>query len=101
MQSKIRLGDLIDDYCPRCRLLLDHSVASMVGEQVAKVVCRTCFNEHPYRHGKAGKKKKSDVESLMAELLARAPQSPQTPPASTVDEPKARPRSPRRKLGSA
>jgi len=25
-----RLGDTIDDYCPRCRLLLNHAVASLV-----------------------------------------------------------------------
>ena len=24
-----RLGDVIDDYCPRCRLLLNHDVASL------------------------------------------------------------------------
>ncbi len=101
MQDKIRLGDVIDDYCPRCRLLLDHSVASLVGEEVAKVVCRTCFNEHPYRHGKGGKKKKSEVESLMSELLSRAPQAPPASPVPTAEQRKPPPRSPRRKLGSA
>jgi len=101
VQGKIRLGDVIDDYCPRCRLLLDHSVASLVGQEVAKVVCRTCFNEHPYRHGKGGKKKKSEVESLMSELLSRAPQAPTASPVPTPEEPKPPPRSPRRKLGSA
>ena len=29
----LRLGDVIDDYCPRCRLLLNHDVASMTGRQ--------------------------------------------------------------------
>ena len=32
-----RLGDVIDDYCPRCRLLLNHDVASLTGEHIAKV----------------------------------------------------------------
>ena len=40
----------IDDYCPRCRLLLNHDVASLVGGAVAKVTCRTCYNTHDYRH---------------------------------------------------
>ncbi len=34
----LRLGDEIDDYCPRCKLLLNHAVASMVGSTVVKVV---------------------------------------------------------------
>ena len=44
-----RLGDVIDDYCPRCRLLLNHDVTSLVGTEVAKVTCRTCHNTHDYR----------------------------------------------------
>ena len=45
----LRLGDVIDDYCPRCRLLLNHDIASLT-EAVAKVTCRTCYNTHDYRH---------------------------------------------------
>ena len=46
----LRLGDVIDDYCPRCRLLLNHDIASLAGGAVAKVTCRTCYNTHDYRH---------------------------------------------------
>ncbi len=66
-----RLGDLIDDYCPRCRLLLNHAVASMVGDQVAKVICQTCLSEHAYMDGKEGKKKKSPRETLFDQVLAK------------------------------
>ena len=45
-----RLGDVIDDYCPRCRLLLNHDVTSLFGGEVAKVTCRTCHNTHDYRN---------------------------------------------------
>ena len=45
-----RLGDVIDDYCPRCRLLLNHDVTSLFDAEVAKVTCRTCHNTHDYRH---------------------------------------------------
>jgi hypothetical protein len=31
---------VIDDYCPRCRLLLNHDVTSLFGDAVAKVTCR-------------------------------------------------------------
>src|SRR5436190_406391 len=45
-----RLGDVIDDYCVKCRQIMNHSVVSMVGEEPAKVRCRTCHNDHDYRH---------------------------------------------------
>ncbi len=79
-----RLGDLIDDYCPRCRLLLNHAVASLVDEKVAKVICQTCYSEHPYRHGEGGKKKKpSGRAGLFGEVLSK------TKPSSAVSTPTA------------
>ena len=61
----VRLGDVIDDYCPRCRLLLNHDIASLVGTEVAKVTCRTCYNTHDYRNGQVPKRegKKDDKKS--------------------------------------
>jgi hypothetical protein len=53
-----RLGDLIDDYCPRCKLLLNHAIASFVGTEVVKVICQTCLSEHPFLHAESPKKKK-------------------------------------------
>jgi hypothetical protein len=70
--SPPRLGDLVDDYCPRCRLLLNHAVASMVGNQVAKVICQTCLSEHAYMDGKEAKKKKTPRETLFDQVLAKA-----------------------------
>jgi hypothetical protein len=84
-----RLGDVIDDYCPRCRLLLNHDVASLVGGTIAKVTCRTCFNSHDYRHGEVPKRrgKKDEKKKLMDEVLANLPVPPgaaaATPPAAT------------------
>jgi hypothetical protein len=72
-EPALRLGDTIDDYCPRCRLLLDHAIASMVGNTVVKVTCRTCFSEHPYREGKLPPKKKPGTRAaLFQEVLAKA-----------------------------
>jgi hypothetical protein len=78
-----RLGDVIDDYCPRCRLLLNHDVASLYAEVVAKVTCRTCFNTHDYRGGQVPPKRKSkrdDPKSLMDQVLAGMPAPPEPPP---------------------
>lgn len=78
-----RLGDLIDDYCPRCRLLLNHAIASMVGDQVAKVICQTCLSEHAYLHAKEAKKKAGGGrETLFDQVLATsgATAAPDPPP---------------------
>lgn len=91
MQIKIRLGDMIDDYCPRCRLLLNHNVVSMVGEEVVKVRCRTCHNEHDYRHGKGGRKKKTELQSLFDQVLAKMPQPPPPPEPRKDLRPRTRP----------
>ena len=69
----IRLGDILDDYCTRCRLLTNHSVVALVGESVKKVRCRTCNHEHDYRQGQGGTKKTkkaSAYEQVLASVLA-------------------------------
>lgn len=73
--SEIRLGDIIDDYCSRCRLLTNHSVVSLLGEQVKKVRCRTCSHEHDYRHGRGGRKKSSQP-SAFEQVLASITRAP-------------------------
>jgi hypothetical protein len=80
----LRLGEVIDDYCPRCRLLMNHDIASLSGDQVAKVTCRTCHNTHDYRHAQVPtrrKTKKDDPKSLMEQVLASMPLPPSPPPA--------------------
>ena len=80
-----RLGDVIDDYCPRCRLLLNHDVTSLYDDQAAKVTCRTCHNTHDYRHAQVPPRRKSakkeDKQSLMEQVLASMPRPPEPPPA--------------------
>lgn len=56
---EIRLGDIIDDHCTRCRRLTNHSIMAIVDGAPAKVQCRTCYHEHKYRHGKGAAKKKA------------------------------------------
>ncbi len=78
---RVRLGDLIDDYCPRCKLLLNHNIASFRDNRVAKVICRTCFTEHPYLKGKAAAKKPpkaraSSFDQVLAKVSTSAPDRP-------------------------
>jgi hypothetical protein len=56
--SDLRLGDVIDDYCIKCRRLTNHSIVSMVSGEVAKVRCRSCYHDHDYLREQAPPSKK-------------------------------------------
>ena len=66
-----RLGDVIDDYCVKCRRLTNHSIVSVVEAQAAKVRCRTCYHDHDYRHEQAPPTKK-ELKKAEAEAAALA-----------------------------
>jgi hypothetical protein len=91
-----RLGDLVDDYCPRCRLLLNHAIASQVQGEIAKVICQTCFTEHPYRKGEGGKKKPANPRAtLFDQVVAKMPAAA-APPAPPAAAPRKRTANPAR-----
>ena len=71
-EQALRLGELIDDYCPRCKLLLNHAIASMMDGQAVKVICKTCYTEHAYRRGEGGKKKAPAGMTLFEQVLSSA-----------------------------
>ncbi len=48
-----RLGDIIDDFCVRCKRIMNHAVVSVLNNEPAKVRCRTCHSDHDYRHEQA------------------------------------------------
>jgi hypothetical protein len=54
----LRLGDVIDDYCVKCRRLTNHSIVSLMNSSAAKVRCRTCYSDHDYRNEQAPPTKK-------------------------------------------
>ena len=83
-----RLGDTIDDYCPRCRLLLNHAVASLVDGKVVKVVCQTCHSEHPYRNAEMPPKKKPGSRAVLFEqVLTKTTATPEADPTTPAEEP--------------
>jgi hypothetical protein len=68
---ELRLGDIIDDYCIKCRRLTNHAVVSLVEGAAAKVRCRTCYHDHDYRHELAPPSKKDLKKAeLFNEVLA-------------------------------
>jgi hypothetical protein len=64
-----RLGDVIDDFCVKCRRVTNHSIVSIIEQEAAKVRCRTCYHDHDYRHEQAPPSKK---ELKKAEAEAQA-----------------------------
>jgi hypothetical protein len=48
-----RLGDDIDDFCVKCKRVMNHSVVSILNDEPAKVRCRTCHSDHDFRHEQA------------------------------------------------
>lgn len=73
MERKISLGDTIDDFCPKCRLILNHGVVAMVDDEVKQVRCLTCSNEHSYRHARDTRRKKDTKKSLFDQVLSGMP----------------------------
>src|SRR6266567_2848122 len=45
-----RLGDDIDDFCVRCKRIMNHAIVSVLNGEPAKVRCRTCHSDHDFRH---------------------------------------------------
>ncbi len=100
-QRQLRLGDILDDYCPRERRVTNHAVVAMVGQDVKQTRCTTCEAEHEYKEAKVPRqRRKSDTPAaLYTQVLANGPKrvvheapvdggapgetAPSEPPAST------------------
>lgn len=69
-QRPLRLGDIVDDYCPRERRITNHAVVVMAGDEITQTRCAACDAEHPYKHAKGPLRKKKDGSALYDEVLA-------------------------------
>ena len=81
--GELRLGDIIDDYCVKCKRIMNHAIVSMLnnGRQVR---CRTCHSDHDYRHELPPPPKvDSRKQALFNEVLAKV--SPGQASAPLVD----------------
>ena len=67
----MRLGDVIDDHCVKCRRITNHSIVSLVNGEAAKVRCRTCYHDHDYRHEQPPPSKK-ELKKAEADAQAAA-----------------------------
>ena len=59
MQKVSKVGDDIDAWCTRCKMVLGHTILAMVGDRPARVRCNTCQGEHNYKASAAAPKRGS------------------------------------------
>ena len=72
-QRQLRLGDVLDDYCPRERRLTNHVVVAMIGDDVKQTRCTTCEAEHEYKQARLPRqRRKSEPAALYSQVLASA-----------------------------
>jgi hypothetical protein len=83
-QRQLRLGDIVDDYCPRERRVTNHAIVAMVGQDVKQTRCTTCDAEHEYKQARVPpqRKKKAAPGALYQEVLAGMPRKTPVPAAS-------------------
>ena len=90
-QRQLRLGDILDDYCPRERRLTNHAVVAMIGDTVKQTRCTTCDAEHEYKNAKVPRqRRKSETPAaLYAQVAASGPKrvAHEPPPAPHDAEP--------------
>ena len=82
-QRRLRLGDILDDYCPRERRITNHAVVAMIDEQVKQTRCTTCDAEHEYKEARTpSPRKKKD-----AGVLGDIPDAALRPAVEATDAP--------------
>jgi len=62
-QRPLRLGDLVDDYCPRERRITNHAIVAIVEDAIRQTRCTACEADHVYKGGKAPLRKKPPAAS--------------------------------------
>ena len=79
-QRRLRLGDILDDYCPRERRVTNHAVVAMIEEDVKQTRCTTCDSEHAYKGARVpARRKKETPSALYKEVLAGMPEADEAP----------------------
>src|SRR5579863_10149169 len=101
MMRASRLGDDIDDFCVKCKRVMNHAVVSLLNDGPAKVRCRTCHSDHDFRHEqppppKVDPRKAALFNQVLENATAGMPAAPAVaaaaadPPAEPAAKPKGR-----------
>ena len=69
-QRRLRLGDILDDYCPRERRITNHAVVAMIEDQVKQTRCTTCDADHEYKQARVPARRKKEPGVLVPKVSA-------------------------------
>lgn len=85
-QRRLRLGDIVDDYCPRERRVTNHAIVAMIEDAIKQTRCTTCDAEHAYKGGQAPRRRKPEsTGTLYKAVLASVAEPEQTASTPTND----------------
>lgn len=83
MPSKnLRAGGEVDSFCTKCRLVLNHRIIAMVGNNPRKVECSTCSSHHLYRARPPGEKPEPGAKVARAGAGTKEPRAPRVTSAT-------------------
>ena len=69
-QRRLRLGHILDDYCPRERRITNHAVVAMIDDEVKQTRCTTCDADHEYKQARIPppRRKKENLPPTPSEM---------------------------------
>lgn len=85
-QRSLRLGDVVDDYCPRERRITNHAIVAIVEDAIRQTRCTTCDYEHRFKQGREPQRRKKPGESLYDQVLADVVGAQLVAPRAEADE---------------
>ena len=65
-QTQVRVGDVLDDYCPHERRVTNHAVVALVGDEIKLTRCTTCDTEHPYKAAKVPPRRQTKLVAALS-----------------------------------
>src|SRR5690349_4254818 len=74
-QRRLRLGDILDDYCPRERRITNHAVVAMIDDQVKQTRCTTCDADHEYKEARVPASRRRKDAAAHADVLDEGPRA--------------------------
>ena len=100
-QRRPRLGDVLDDYCPRERRVTNHVVVAMIEDDVKQTRCSTCDADHEYKQARVPSPRRpksvaaiqDGAESFEGKPVLTPPR-PADPAAPVLEEPAEAPIAP-------
>jgi hypothetical protein len=66
-ERRLRLGDILDDYCPRERRITNHAVVAMIDDEVKQTRCTTCDADHDYKQARIPPQRRKKLDAAAGE----------------------------------